>query len=107
MPIRPATSVHNQLVQATRGIVFGSYVCRGIISWRRAAALAAVRVASAVPVLALASIKFGGILADRVREMILSPGTSSDERVYIWLPILDKMMANPVTLITGFGWDAY
>ncbi len=89
------------------GIVFGSYVCRGIISWRRAAALAATLVAIAVPVLALASIKFGGILTERVREMILSPGTSSDERMYIWRPILDKMMANPVTLITGFGWDAY
>ena len=89
------------------GIVFGSYVCRGIISWRRAAALAATLVAIAIPVLALASIKFGGILAERVTDMILSPGTSSDERVYIWLPILDKLMANPVTLITGFGWDAY
>jgi O-antigen ligase len=89
------------------GIVLGSYVCHGIISWRRAAALAATLLAIAVPVLAVVSIKSGGILAERVREMILSPGTSSDERVYIWLPILDKMMANPVTLITGFGWDAY
>src|SRR6202023_460286 len=63
--------------------------------------------AVAVPVLALASVKFGGILTDRIMELILSPVTSSDERLYIWRPILDKMLANPVTLITGFGWDSY
>ena len=88
-------------------IVFGSYLCRSIISWRRAAALVVILGAVAVPVLALASIKFGGILTERVTELIVSPSTSSDERLYIWRPILDKMMANPVALITGFGWDAY
>lgn len=87
--------------------VFGSYICRRMISWRRAATLVVILGAVAVPVLALASIKFGGILTERVMELILSPGTSSDERLYIWGPILDKMMANPVALITGFGWDAY
>jgi O-antigen ligase len=88
-------------------VVFGSYLCRSIISWRRAAVLFVILGTVAVPLLALASIKFGGILTERVTELILSPGTSSDERLYIWRPILDKMMANPVTLITGFGWDSY
>ena len=87
--------------------VFGSYTCRGIISWRRAATLVVILGAVAVPLLALASIKFGDILTERVTELILNPGTSSEERTYIWRPILDKMMANPVTLITGFGWDSY
>ena len=87
--------------------VFGSYLCRRIISWRRAATLVVILGAVAVPVLVLASVKFGGILTERVTELILSPATSSDERLYIWRPILDKMMANPVTLITGFGWDTY
>lgn len=87
--------------------VFGSYLCRSIISWRRAATLVVIIGAVAVPVLALTSIKFGGILTERVTELILSPATSSDERLYIWRPILDKMMANPATLITGFGWDTY
>ena len=87
--------------------VFGSYICRRLISWRRAATLVVILGAVAVPVLALASIKFGGVLTERLTELILNPGTSSDERLYIWRPILDKMMANPVALITGFGWDAY
>jgi len=87
--------------------VFGSYICRGIISGRRAATLVVILGAVAVPLLALASIKFGSILTERVTELILNPGTSSQERTYIWRPILDRMMANPVTLITGFGWDSY
>jgi len=86
---------------------FGSYLCRGIISWRRGATLVAILGAVAVPLLALASIKFGGILTDRVTELILNPVTTSEERTYIWVPILQKMIANPVTLMTGFGWDSY
>ena len=92
---------------ALAAIVFGSYICRSIVSWRRAATLAAILVAVAVPVIVLVSVEFGDILTERVTEMILNPGTSSDERMYIWRPILDKMMGNPVTLITGFGWDSY
>jgi O-antigen ligase len=87
--------------------IFGSYICRNLISWRRAAILTAILVAVAVPILAFVSVQFGDILTQRVTELILSPGTSSDERVYIWRPIVDKMMANPITLITGFGWDTY
>jgi O-antigen ligase len=87
--------------------VFGSYFCRNLISWRRAAILAAILVAVAVPVLAFVSVKFGDILTQRVTELIFSPGTSSDERVYIWRPIIDKMLSNPIALITGFGWDTY
>jgi O-antigen ligase len=87
--------------------VFGSYLCRSLISWRRAATLVAILAAVGVALLALASIKFGGILTERITDLILNPGTTSEERTYIWGPILQKMMATPVTLITGFGWDSY
>lgn len=88
-------------------LIVGSYICRRLISWRRAAVLTLVVVAIAVPLLAFVSIKFGDILTQRVTEMILSPGTSSDERTYIWRPIFDRMLATPVALLSGFGWDAY
>jgi O-antigen ligase len=89
-------------------VVFGSWLCRHIISWRRAAALAVTFVAVAVPVTALVSIEFGhSILTERVTDMFLNPATSGDGRAYIWRPVVDKIMGNPVTLITGFGWDAY
>jgi O-antigen ligase len=87
--------------------IAGSYICRSIVSWRRAAILAATLVAIIVPIIVVVSVQYGDILTQRVTEMILNPGTSSDERRYIWRPILDKMMGNPVALITGFGWDSY
>lgn len=101
------TGSRGAFVGLALAVVFGSYLCRSIISWRRAAALFVILGTLAVPVLALASIKFGGILTERVTALILSPVTSSDERLYIWRPVLDKMMANPVALVTGFGWDSY
>ena len=87
--------------------IFASYICRNLISWRRAAIIALVVAVVAVPLVALVSIKFGNILVQRVTEMILSPGTSSDERTYIWRPIFDVMLSRPVALLTGFGWDTY
>jgi O-antigen ligase len=84
--------------------VIGSYICRRIISWRRAAMLAATLVAVAVPLLAFVSINFGDVLVQRVVGMIQDSGI---DRPSIWLPVVEKMMATPVTLITGFGWDSY
>lgn len=102
------TGSRGAFVGLTLGILSGSWVCRRIISWRRAAPLAITLVAVAVPVTALVGIKFGhNIFIERVTDMLLNPDTSSDGRVYIWRPILDTMMANPVTLITGFGWNTY
>jgi hypothetical protein len=87
--------------------IVGSFMCRRLISARRAALVAAIIMAIAVPMVALVSVKFGDILTQRITELIVSPGTSSVERTYIWMPIIDKMMANPAAVITGFGWDAY
>jgi len=87
--------------------IVGTFMCRSLISARRAALVAAIILIIAVPMVALVSVKFGDILTQRVTELIFSPGTSSVERTYIWMPIIDKMMANPTAVITGFGWDAY
>jgi O-antigen ligase len=101
------TGSRGGFVGVTLGVAFGSYICRSLISWRRAAMLAATLTAVAVPILVLVSLKFSGVLQQRVVEMFMNPGTSSDERTYIWIPILNKMMANPAALITGFGWGSY
>jgi O-antigen ligase len=89
------------------GVGFGLYSCRNIISWRRVVAVAAPLTAIGVLVLALASIELGDVLFERVTEMLLNPASSSGDRVAIWMPVVSKMIANPITLITGFGWGAY
>jgi O-antigen ligase len=101
------TGSRGAFVGLVLGAVLGSWLSRRIISWRRAAVLAVTFVAVAVPVIALVSVEFGGILTERVTDMLLNPDTSSDGRAYIWRPVVDRMMGDPVTLITGFGWDAY
>lgn len=102
-----ATGSRGAFVGLALGAIFGLYACRTLISWRRVAAVATPLAAIAVLVLVLASIEFGDILAQRVTEMFLSPGTSSLERVAIWMPVVNKMLEDPVTVITGFGWASY
>lgn len=86
--------------------ILGSYLCRNLITWRRAAVLVVTLGALAAPLLALASMKFGDVLFHRITEMIVSPDAVND-RTQIWRPVLEKMTATPVTLITGFGWGSY
>lgn len=94
-------------VGLTLAVVLGSYICRGVISWRRAAVLALILLAIIIPVMAFVSIRFGDILVSRVVEMFHDPGTSGDERLYIWRPVFDRMMANPLAMVSGFGWATY
>jgi O-antigen ligase len=89
------------------GAVLATYVCHRIVSWRRAGIFAAVMVLVAVPLLALVALKFNGIMSDRVLQMVLDPSTHGDERTYIWMPVIDRMMSQPITLLTGYGWDVY
>jgi O-antigen ligase len=100
------TGSRGGFVALTLAGILGTYICRDLISWRRAAAVVAALGAIAVPVLTFASIKSGGILFDRLTDLILNP-SASDDRTQIWRPVLDRMTGTPLTLITGFGWGAY
>jgi hypothetical protein len=78
----------------------GSWRSRGIVSWRLAAALAVIFAAVAALMTALMSIDFGhGILTERVTDIFVNPGTSCHGRAYIWRPVVDRMMGDPITLI--------
>jgi O-antigen ligase len=87
--------------------VFGSLLCRNLISWRRATGIAVALVVAGVAVLALVSLKFGDVLTQRMLELIVNPGHSGEDRTAIWIPLIDMMTASPVTLFTGFGWNVY
>jgi O-antigen ligase len=89
------------------GGILGWYACRRLISLARAAPLLVGLLVLGVPALLIVNMKFGGILTDRVIEMILNPLTRSADRTSVWLEGIGRMMNHPVTLLTGFGWDAY
>jgi O-antigen ligase len=100
------TGSRGALVALALAGIFGSYICRDLISWRRAAAVVVTLGAIAVPVFAFVSMKSGGVLFHRLAEMILNP-SAEDDRNYIWRPVFDRMTATPLALVTGFGWGAY
>jgi O-antigen ligase len=101
------TGSRGSFVGLLLAVVFGSVICRRLVSWQRAMLLALALAAIFVPLLTFVSLEFGDVFTQRVTELILSPGSSSVERTYIWQPIIDKMLANPVAMITGFGWASY
>jgi hypothetical protein len=101
------TGSRGAVVGMTLGGVLGWYTCRRVISFARAAPVLIALVALGLPLLLLVNMKFGGILTDRVIEMLQDPATRSADRTYVWLQGISRMMDHPLTLVTGFGWDSY
>ena len=85
----------------------GCYTCRRFISFARTVPLLIALVALGIPVLLLVNMKFGGILTDRIIEMLQDPATRSGDRTHVWIQGMSRMMEHPLTLLTGFGWDSY
>jgi hypothetical protein len=89
------------------GGVLAWYTCRQLLSIAKAVPLLIGLVALGIPLLVIVNMKFGGIITDRVIEMLQDPVTRSGDRTAIWLQGVSRMMNHPVTLLTGFGWDTY
>jgi O-antigen ligase len=52
--------------------------------------------------------EYGELLLDRIGQFEAgSVNTISSGRTSIWLTALGSMAENPVTFVTGYGWDAY
>jgi O-antigen ligase len=101
------TGSRGAFVGMTLGGVLGWYTCRRLISFTRSVPLLIALVALGIPVLLLVNMKFGGILTDRVIDMLQDPVTRSGDRTYVWMQGISRMMDHPLTLLTGFGWDSY
>ena len=100
------TGSRGALVGLGFATILGSYLCRNLIEWRRAAVFVLILLAIAVPLLIFASLQSGGVLLHRLTEMIVNPG-AEDDRTAIWFPVFDRMISSPLALMTGFGWGAY
>jgi O-antigen ligase len=59
---------------------------------------------------AIVTVRYGDVLYTRFVEDTLGAANLSDlskGRIGLWTAALDKMLDEPVTLLTGFGWRAY
>jgi hypothetical protein len=70
-------------------------------------------IAKSIVVVALAffvaSIEFGQLLYSRIvgESQTVSVAALSSGRTEFWAGMFNAMMAHPLTLLTGFGWDTY
>lgn len=85
----------------------GAYLYRHLISYSRVAGWALGTLVVLVVVVALSP--YGGLLAERMIGQTSSTDAfdASSGRSQIWVDLLRTMFENPVTFVTGYGWDVY
>jgi hypothetical protein len=84
----------------------GAYLYRHLISYSRISGW--VFGSLILLVLAVSFSQYGNLLAERlIGTGSIDASTASSGRSEIWSDALAVMFHNPLSLITGFGWDAY
>ena len=87
-------------------IAVGAYLYRHLISYSRIAGW--VFGSLIVLILIVSFSQYGNLLAERmVGTGNIDASTASSGRSDIWATLLGEMFANPISLVTGFGWDVY
>jgi O-antigen ligase len=94
------------------GAAWGAWMCRHMLPLRRVAGWAvgaAATIVIAVSLVSLAVPHTGSLIADRVFGGSAGGGVEemSSGRASVWMGVIDRMMDNPITLLTGYGWDVY
>ncbi|HEX6639122.1 MAG TPA: O-antigen ligase family protein [Steroidobacteraceae bacterium] len=85
----------------------GAYLYRHLISYSRVAGWALGMLV--VLVVAVALSPYGGLLAERMigQTSATDAFEASSGRSEIWVDLLYAMFQNPITFLTGYGWDVY
>lgn len=92
------------------GSIFAAWLCRRMLPVQRIVAWgvgAGVTVVAMVAVAGLASPTIGHMITDRFLNGGHSVGEMSSGRTDIWREVLQRMFAEPITFLTGYGWDVY
>lgn len=87
-------------------VAVGAYLYRHLISYSRIAGW--IFGSLIVLILIVSFSQYGNLLAERmVGTGNIDASTASSGRSDIWATLLAEMFTNPVSLITGYGWDVY
>ncbi len=92
------------------GSMVAAFMCRRLLPIQRIAGWAAgagATLIALVMVAGLASSTIGALITDRLFNSGRSAGELSSGRTDIWLGGLRRMLAEPITFITGYGWDVW
>ncbi len=101
------TASRGGIVGMVLACVVGAYLFRHLVSYGRAAGWI---FASLIVIVTFASFsKYGGLLTERVfgQTSDMDATYASSGRTEIWLNLFATMLQEPLTFITGFGWNVY
>ena len=89
--------------------IWGTYLARSYLSSRVIAKWFMIAVVIAILIGAVVSIEFADILSERFIGQSKSAGLGdlSSGRTDLWMGVFDKLMSQPIAMITGFGWNAF
>jgi hypothetical protein len=101
------TASRGGFVGMIAGCAVGLYLFRHLISYNRIAGW--VGASLVLFVVAMSVSDYGGLLTERVfgQTSNIDATEASSGRTEIWTNLLFTMFQNPVTFLTGFGWNVY
>jgi O-antigen ligase len=90
-------------------VMYGVWLFRRFMNARKLLVWAAFGTVGAVLVgIVVLSLGFGDLIMHRLTVGLHSDMSAmSSSRTEIWTTVLEVMFATPLTLLTGFGWEAY
>jgi hypothetical protein len=103
------TASRAAFVAALLSSIFGVYMMRNYLSASKIMSWAVRVFAIGVVIVAIVSIEFKELLTERLigESEQVSVGAISSGRTEFWMQAIEKMMSEPISLVTGFGWDTY
>jgi len=101
------TASRGGIVGAVLGCVIGAYLYRHLVSYSRIAGWVLGPLVLLVVILSLS--QYGGLLTERVfgQTGSIDATEASSGRTEIWLTLFAKMVEQPISFVTGYGWDTY
>ena len=101
------TASRGGIAGALLGCVIGAYLYRHLVSYSRVAGWVLGPLVLLVVFLSLS--QYGGLLTERIfgQTSSIDATEASSGRTEIWLTLFAKMVEQPVSFITGYGWDTY
>jgi hypothetical protein len=101
------TASRGGIAGAVLGCVIGAYMYRHLVSYSRIAGWILGPLVVLVVILSLS--QYGGLLTERIfgQTSSIDANEASSGRTEIWFTLFAKMVEQPVSFITGYGWDTY
>jgi hypothetical protein len=101
------TASRGGIVGAALACAIGAYLYRQLISYSRIAGW--VLGSLVILVIVLSFSQYGGLLTERVfgQTTSIDATEASSGRTEIWADLFSAMVQQPLTFITGFGWNVY